>query len=229
MSTAGRIFAGAVRGASKYGLDQMEQRQEEEREIRKAKLLEDLRMSTAKELATFEYNLKSGEADKNFSSADEDYYILRNSQGKEVGRRQLTATEKRERALALDKDALEVENVRDQIRSRRVGDAREARYTEASIANMRADRQKAQALDADAAGDANSLGQGLVNRYKGFLGEGASKIDEQVAFDLAQEALDYAATTKGGKTAAEDYYLRKLKQLKAGVDNTKYGKVRFVE
>jgi hypothetical protein len=231
MSTAGRIFAGAVKGVSKYGLDQLEQRQEEEREVRKAKLLNDLRMSTEKELATFEYDMKSKLGDKAFSSADEKDFIIRNSEGKEVGRRALTAAEIQERNMSLDKDRLDVENVRSQISSRARDDARQDRYTNASIANM---NKKSSSLDGSDDGESssnpNSFAQGLVSRYKGFLGQGDNSVDEQDAFELAKQALEYAATTNGNTKVAEDYYLKALRQLKESPDKKlPEGRARIIQ
>lgn len=200
MSTAGRIFAGAVKGVSKYGLDQIEQRQEEEREVRKAKLLNDLRMSTEKELSTFQYDLKKGEADKNFSSADEDFYILRNSRGEEVGKRALTAAEKRERALSLDKDQLEVENIRSQIGSRARDDARQDRYTNASIANMDAAKKAASEAGTDDADIANEL----LYRYSKEATE-TVKSGNISQSALRAAAIDIAKNARTGSEAQEQF------------------------
>ena len=58
MADLGRIVAGAVGGIADYGLDQLKSRQDEEREVRKAKLLEELRAQTGERLAIFEDNLR---------------------------------------------------------------------------------------------------------------------------------------------------------------------------
>lgn len=224
MSTAGRIFAGAVKGVSKYGLDQIEQRQEEDREVRKAKLLNDLRMATEKDLATFNYNLKKDEADKNFSSADEDFYILRNSRGEEVGKRALTAAEKRERALSLDKDELEVANIKDQIRSRQVGDAREARYTDASIANMGKDKAAAEKL---ASTDDADIANELLYRYSkeatetvetGNISQSALRA---AAIDIAKNARTGAEAQESFLTFLNRYRTGRAKTAQAGRPNPK--------
>lgn len=227
MSDLGRIVAGAVGGIADYGLDQLKSRQDEEREVRKAKLLEDLRASTAERLAEFEDKIRQRSGDKNFSGAEGEQFVIRNDRGVEVGRRDLTAEEKRARQLALDTDAAQLANIQDQIRSRRVGDAREATESSARISALKAGGSRT-SLDGSSPGNINSLAQGLVNRYKGMLGEGDDKVDELLAFDLAQEAIEYAAQTNGDTKVAEDYFLNKLRGTK-GTSTPAGRKVRFVE
>lgn len=229
MADLGRIIAGAVGGVADYGLDQLKNRQDEEREVRKAKLLEDLRASTAERLAEFEDKIRQRQGDKNFSGAEGDEFITRNDRGAEVNRRALTAEEKRARDLSLKSDELGVRNLESQIASRARDDARQDRVAAARIAAD--NRSNRPSLDGSDTGggplNSNSLAQGLVNRYKSLLGEGEEKIDELLAFDIAQEALEYAAQTNGGAKVAEDYFLNKLRSNKGG--STSGSKVRFVE
>lgn len=227
MADLGRIVAGAVGGIADYGLDQLKSRQDEEREVRKAKLLEDLRAQTAERLATFEDNLRRKQGDKSFSAAEGDSFVIRNNRGEEVNRRALTEEEKRARQLGLDTDEAQLANIRDQIRSRRVGDAREATESSARINALKTGGSRT-GLDGSSPGNLNSLAQGLVNRYKGMLGEGDDKVDELLAFDLAQEAIEYAAQTNGDTKVAEDYFLNKLRGTK-GTSTPAGRKVRFVE
>lgn len=228
MADLGRIVAGAVGGVADYGLDQLKSRQDEEREVRKAKLLEDLRASTAERLATFEDNLRRKQGDKAFSAAEGDNFVIRNNRGEEVNRRALSEEEKRARQLGLDTDAAQLANVQDQIRSRRAGDARESTESGERIRALRA-RGSGASLDGESAPtNVNSLAQGLVNRYKGMLGDGDGKVDELLAFDLAQEAIEYAAQTNGDTKVAEDYFLNKLRGTK-GTSTPAGRKVKFVE
>lgn len=59
MADIGRMLAGFVQGSTGYAVDRIKAREDEERELRKARLLEELRKDTAKELAIFEENLPS--------------------------------------------------------------------------------------------------------------------------------------------------------------------------
>lgn len=227
MAGLDRALAGFVGGVADYGLDQLKSRQDEEREVRKAKLLEDLRASTAERLAAFEDNLRQKRGDKQFSGAEGDEFVVRNDRGNEVNRRALTAEEKRTRDLSMRGDELAIRNVESQIASRARDDARQDRVANANIA---ASNRSGRSLDGGTSGpslDANSLAQGLVNRYKSLLGEGEDKIDELVAFDIAQEALEYAANTNGGTKVVEDYFLNKIRSAKGGSVSGR--KVRFVE
>ena len=61
---------GFIKGASKVGLDALERRDEAEQELKKQKLLEQLRMATNKELYAYKDELDSKHIDKDQTTAD---------------------------------------------------------------------------------------------------------------------------------------------------------------
>jgi hypothetical protein len=123
---ASSFLTNFIGGVADYGLDQIKTRQANEQEMKKAKMLAQLRLETDKELATFTNDLEQQNTDSKASGPDlqQGVYIYRDKQGNEKSRRPLTDTEKQEVGLALKKDQLDVENVQSTISSRAADDAR---------------------------------------------------------------------------------------------------------
>jgi hypothetical protein len=91
----GSLFAGFVKGASDYGVDQIKRREDAEQEIKKQALLEKLRLDTEKEMATFRDKLDQGNVEANISSPDytRNKLVYRNKKGEVVSERDLTPDE----------------------------------------------------------------------------------------------------------------------------------------
>jgi hypothetical protein len=80
---------GFLAGASGQALDFMKSRQDDERELRKTKMLQELRRDTAVFLADYKEKLDEGKVDKDLSGFDSSTgeYVSRDNRGREVGRR----------------------------------------------------------------------------------------------------------------------------------------------
>lgn len=82
-------FLGALAGASGQALDAIKTRQDQEREDRKMRMLEELRRDTAVYLADYKEQLDKKHVDKDLSSFDPTTgeFVSRNQEGTELGRR----------------------------------------------------------------------------------------------------------------------------------------------
>lgn len=114
------FLAGFTKGVANYGLKAIEQNQQEEREMRKVKLLEQLRKDTEKEMAEFRDQLNKRKPDPRMSTDDltTGKRTLRNEYGEDLG------------AVDLPKSALE-------------DYAMEKNYKTKQIENMDADNRRA--------------------------------------------------------------------------------------
>lgn len=219
MADLGRIVAGAVGGIADYGLDQLKSRQDEEREVRKAKLLEDLRAQTAERLATFEDNLRRKQGDKSFSAAEGNSFVIRNNRGEEVNRRALTEEEKRMRDLGIKKEELGITNLESQIASRARDDARQDRVATASIAAS--NRAGSSANDPSSISN-TSIANELFYRYKDEVEE-TVKSGNISQSALRAAAIDIAANSRTGEDA-ESSFLTFLNNYRTGRKKTDQAK-----
>lgn len=148
----GRFALGFVGGAANYGAAQINQRQQDERELKKEKLLMELRAQTDKDLEVFKHDLTQHDTDARMSGPDlaTGKYIYRDSDGNQTSSRDLTDSEKQDLKNNLAKGDLEVQNLNSQISSRAHDD---------SIADRRLSLDAAQtaaSIDASRASAANS-------------------------------------------------------------------------
>lgn len=116
----GNIFAGFVKGAADYGADQIKQRQDAERDMQKAKLLESLRLDTQKELATFQDNLDNKKVSKDLSTPDytNGKVVFRNAKGDVISERPMTPDEMQAHSMDVQKDQLGMANIQSEIDTR---------------------------------------------------------------------------------------------------------------
>lgn len=216
MASLDRALAGFVGGIADYGLDQLKSRQDEEREVRKAKLLEDLRASTAERLASFEDKLRQQRGDKQFSGAEGDEFVVRNDRGNEVNRRALSDEEKRQRDMALEQDRLALDNVRSQISSRNRDDARQDRVAASTIAA----NSRRGSSDTAESGSLNntSIANELFYRYKDEVEE-TVKSGNISQSALRAAAIDIASNSRTGEDA-ENSFLQFLNNYRTGRKKT---------
>lgn len=202
MASLDRAVAGFVGGVADYGLDQLKSRQDEEREVRKAKLLEDLRASTAERLAQFEDKLRQQRGDKQFSGAEGDEFVVRNDRGNEVNRRALSEEEKRARDLSLRGDELSVKNLESQIASRARDDARQDRVAASTIA---ANSRRGSSDTAESGALSNtSIANELFYRYKDEVTETVNSGNISRGA-LRAAAVDLAANSRTGQEAEQKF------------------------
>jgi hypothetical protein len=131
---------GFLKGASNVALDRLEARDKAEQEIKKEKMLMELRLSTNKELEDYKDLLESKNVDKDLSSTDltSGKRILRNSKGTIIGEQGLTDTEKTMTQGSLDKLALDQEATRaniDQSKASAEASRASAGYSRVAAAN----------------------------------------------------------------------------------------------
>lgn len=174
----GEGLASFAKGASDYTVDSIRDQQKADQEIKKMKLLEDLRVATEERMATFRENLARGRADKDLSGLEGDEFVMRDAEGKEKSRRAATADEKEARQRGRDKDDL----------SKRQGEA-SIRQSEASIRQgdeRNALSRRGQDLDFQAAMARTAA--------SGRGGSGGSDISDQGLQGTSSSAIGYKLT-----------------------------------
>ena len=126
------ILAGFVSGAAKYGLDQINRNEEEDRDIRKMQILEQLRRDTEKEMAEFRDQLSRNKVDKSMSTDDysSGKRTLRNEYGEDIGEVTLPTS-----AVQDYKDSKEEQGLDRQYKQAQIGNF--------AMDNARADEQLA--------------------------------------------------------------------------------------
>lgn len=124
----GSILAGFVKGAADYGADQIKQRQAAEQEMAKTKMLEQLRLETEKEMATFRDNLDNNKVSKDLSTPDytNGKVVFRNAKGDVISERPMTPDELQAHSMDVQKDQLSLDNVKSEINARGVAQAHDA-------------------------------------------------------------------------------------------------------
>jgi hypothetical protein len=170
---ASSFLTNFVGGVADYGLDQIKSRQAAEADLKKTKLLNQLRTETEKEMAVFNNNLQEQNTDSKASGPDlvQGVYIYRDKNGTEKSRRPLTDTEKKEMALEVQKGELDIENVKSTIASRGRDDAR-------ADQTLSLDRLKTQ--------DALATGKATRASLDGTKNSGTGAMDDN---DAAMEIL----------------------------------------
>lgn len=152
----GTFALGFLGGAADYGAKQIEDRQKSDEEMRKEKMLQELRLQTEKEMAVFSHDLTTHDTDAKQSSPDlsTGKYIYRDSDGNVTSTRDLTDSEKTALLQDQSKGKLELDNLTSTIASRAHDDANsdkrlslDAAQTAASIraSNASADNSSANA------------------------------------------------------------------------------------
>lgn len=133
MASAGVL--GFLKGASTSYYDQIEKRNQHERELEKAKFLERLRAETQKELAVFENDMQLKNPNKEMSSVDYEKgkKIIRDGRGNELYQLDVPISDLEDYRLGREKDKLDLENTRSTIASRARDDARQDRLATAQI------------------------------------------------------------------------------------------------
>lgn len=237
------LLAGFVSGASKYGLDQLSRQQEEEREIRKLKLLEQLRKDTAKEMAEFQDQLNRKKPDKDMSTDDltTGKRTLRNEYGEEVGSLDLPASVLEQYKAKAEEAALDRQYKTKQIENFDADNRRADEQLEIARGNLGISQARL-ALDkqiraAEAKGnqdkaDSISVGQEIIYRNAKVAddliraGVPAEVVQKTAAMSAAQ-----AKARGGGMSDAQLIFLDAASRLRASADPASTGDFsrRFLE
>lgn len=124
-------------------LDQIQKREADQRDIEKAKMLQQLRLEQEKEMFEYQDLLNRSKPDKAMSTDDfgTGKRNLRNEYGQDIGTMDLPSSAIDEYKSKKQKDDLDIQNVKSQIESRTRDDVRQERSTNAYIGSL--DRQAA--------------------------------------------------------------------------------------
>src|SRR4249919_593504 len=231
---ASNILAGFVGGAAKYGLDQINHAQQEEREMRKLKFLEDLRKDTEKEMAEFRDHLERGRIDKSMST---DNYTtgkrtLRNQYGEDVGSIDLPGSAMQDYKDEQAKSALDRQYKEGQIANFGADNARADEALSIQRANLGLSKQRlsldeqtaAAAAKGGVAGDKSdsmSVGQEIVYRNSKVAddlikaGVPAEVVQKTAALSAAR-----AKARGGGFADAQLIFLDAASRLRGSADPT---------
>lgn len=167
---ASRNVKNFIAGFANATLDSIQKREAYERDLQKARMLEELRTSQAKELADYQELLDRKKVDKNLTEADytSGKRTLRNSYGEKVGELEITPGEILEHQQDKTKQELELENIRSTIESRARDDARQDRSTNAYIGSLDRQGRSGGGSGTGADGEVNDLDRAneLLYRYK---------------------------------------------------------------
>lgn len=224
---------GFLKGAATTGLDRLEKREDYDRDLRKEKLLQQVRLETQKELANYEDLLSSAKASKDFSSPDyqSGKYTLRNAKGEQIGERDLTQAEKDEFSLGQEKEKLGLDKIRGEIADRGADNARQERLANAQIGSYNASAESSRAsaaatrkgmagLDTDLrnqAGSAN-VGAEIIRAHEKVVADAISSgIPAEEVARLAQFSAAQAGDQELGYNEATRIFLDGLRLLRQGV------------
>jgi hypothetical protein len=204
---------GFLKGASNVALDRLEARDKAEQEIKKEKMLMELRLSTNKELEDYKDLLESKNVDKDLSSTDlaGGKRILRNSKGTIIGEQGLTDTERAATQGSLDKLSLDQEATRANIEQ-----------SKASAANSRASARYHDAATADKTSDSEpsdlDIANELLYRYKDEV-SATAKSGNVSQPAIRQAAIAIVANSKTGDDAQRSF-LQWLDRYRTGQAKT---------
>lgn len=212
---ASRNVKNFIAGFANATLDSIQKREAYERDLQKARMLEELRTSQAKELADYQELLDRKKVSKDLTEADytTGKRTLRNAYGEKVGELEITPGEILEYEQDKTKQELELENIRSTIESRARDDARQDRSTNAYIGSL--DRQgkkdEEDVTDMDRANE-------LLYRYKSEASEAAKSgnISESA---IRMAAIEIIRNSKDGD-AAQRSFLQWLNDYRTGRKHT---------
>lgn len=215
---ASRNVKNFIAGFANATLDSIQKREAYERDLQKARMLEELRTSQAKELADYQELLDRKKVSKDLTEADytTGKRTLRNAYGEKVGELEITPGEILEYEQDKTKQELELENIRSTIESRARDDARQDRSTNAYIGSL--DRQgKKGGIDDEDVTDMDRANE-LLYRYKSEASEAAKSgnISESA---IRMAAIEIIRNSKDGD-AAQRSFLQWLNDYRTGRKHT---------
>lgn len=117
MSSLGRIVAGFIGGASGTALDFIKEEQKDKRELRKAELLQKLRLQTDKELADYQHRIDQSNLDKDLTTVEDGKVVMRDKAGNVKFTRDQTALEQEDVNWTRRKRSLDEKKVLSDIAS----------------------------------------------------------------------------------------------------------------
>lgn len=227
MSTLGLLAAGALKGYADKKVEYLDAREEEERQKRKAKFLEQLRLDTNKEMADYQEMLAAKRPDEKMSTIDyaTGKFTQRDRSGNIISERNLTDAEKSEYERGIQKENLGMEATRAQIRNLDADNARadreEVRREKESSLSRSLTAKQIKALDAEADGKtvgSFDMGRQIVEDYdKVVAGAIRDGVPEDDIARLAARAAANAKARNQGYNTAQQYFLEGLRMYKSGV------------
>lgn len=219
---ASRNVKNFIAGFANATLDSIQKREAYERDLQKARMLEELRTSQAKELADYQELLDRKKVSKDLTEADytTGKRTLRNAYGEKVGELEITPGEILEYEQDKTKQELELENIRSTIESRARDDARQDRSTNAYISSLGRSGDGKKGLDAIGDDDVPVMetANELMYRYKSEASEAvkSGNISESA---IRMAAIEIVRNSKDGD-AAQRSFLQWLNDYRTGRKHT---------
>lgn len=201
---AGNILAGFVKGFTGQALDQMERRELAAAEEKKARMLEELRRETAREVALLQESLSDAEVDDKLSEVDytTGKRILRNSEGKVIG--QLAIPESDMEAYRLEQEAGQIG-----LQDARLGlDVKRANIDQSKAAASYSRAAARRALDSTSGKDEPKM---LVAEYERTMSELQEAGATPSLLANFQREFHEGVTTKGWGKSAQRAFLNKMR------------------
>lgn len=236
MADWGTIGAGFLKGSADYMVDTIRTQQDEERKARQAKLLEELRMSTEKQLATFRDKMERARVDKDFSGAEGEEFVYRNKDGSETSRRGLSATEIEARDFQRTERANKIRAADQEIKASDAGirqgderlaltrrgqdmDAAQSRERN-SIARMAADSKTSAGDTSDVS--ATSIGYQLTDLNNSAVEQAMKAGVPREEIQRMAQIVAAGSLARGDKNveSMNNKFLRGLAELRKGIDGT---------
>lgn len=202
---ASAALQGFIKGFANTTLDSIQRREAYDMELRKAKMLEELRTEQAKELADYQELLNRKKVDKNLTSADytSGKRTLRNEYGETIGTTDIDPYEMETAKMSREKDRLDLENTRSTIESRARDDARQDRSTNAYVASLNRKGLDGGSGGADKPTDLDRANE-LLYRYQREAAE-TVKSGNISQSALRQAAIAIIRNTRTGDEAQEKF------------------------
>lgn len=202
---------GFLKGAATGLTDQIDKRQEFEREQRKQELLTRLRVETQKEVADYEELLRSKRADDKQSGFDEERgkYVIRNDMGQEIGARDITSTERQGIQADRDKTQQEAEYKRAQIDNLREDNAISRERLGIERMNAATNRMNANTNSKGASGGLDATGDNRNQSGSFNVGSEIIRANDKIVADLIKVGVPAEEVTKMAARAAANAKARK--------------------
>lgn len=237
MADWGVIGAGLVKGVADYSVETIRNQQEEDRKMRQAKMLEELRVSTEEKLAKFRDKMERARVDKDFSGAEGDEMVYRNKDGQETSRRALTPTEIEARDFQRNERDLKIRSGEQDIKASeagiRQGDERLALTRRGQDMDAAQSRERnsiaraaASSKDSDSGGmgdvSATSIGYQLTDLNNSAVEQAMKSGVPREEIQRMAQLVAAGSLARGDKNveSMNNKFLRGLAELRKGIEGT---------
>lgn len=236
-SSSDNALAGFIQGFAGSLGNSLTNRDQEERELKKARMLEEMRAATQERIMERQEQLQAKRTSKEFSSLEGNEFVYRDSSGAEKSRRAASADEIEARDTGRKKNDLDLRQGEQSISASqaqiRQGDERNALARRGQDLDAAASRERNAIMRSNATSkqaDAGPLGQGTSATIGYQLTDLNKDSVEQAAKDgVPRERIQRLASivaaqqlAKGNKNPSviNDEFLKALSELRRGIEGT---------